>query len=180
MTHLVDERLIRARLAGFCQTLSQTRDRLMGRGYDIPRQYQDVDIPPPWRRPYGQSCVQRNRDLVARYTRQLPCSAKKYCLRDPFKVPEVWTAILCEKKRWAFDKQRAQGRSKGKISLRRVAPRQSAGPRGRILRSFWGNVASRLPPELIMVIVDNLRTFREVRLLMWAVPEWVPSLPAFY
>ncbi|KAK1139407.1 hypothetical protein N8T08_000770 [Aspergillus melleus] len=177
MTRIVDVKIITAHLREFCQVMWQTRQSIGPLGSNtLAHKYHEEPWWPNWRRIFGDVSGRCDPYYEARFTKPLECTDRMYALRDPWKVPEIWTAINREKKRWLSEKVR---RPRRRLAIRPTLPLT---PKQRVLRPVWRNTAAvaPLPPELTMIIIEYLRSPREVRLLMWVFPRWAHSLPALY
>ncbi|KAH8433328.1 uncharacterized protein LDX57_010964 [Aspergillus melleus] len=177
MTRIVDVKIITAHLREFCQVMWQTRQSIGPLGSNtLAHKYHEEPWWPNWRRIFGDVSGRCDPYYEARFTKPLECTNRMYALRDPWKVPEIWTAINREKKRWLSEEVR---RPRRRLAIRPTLPLTQ---KQRVLRPVWRNAAAvaPLPPELTMIIIEYLRSPREVRLLMWVFPRWAHSLPAFY
>ncbi|KAL2869106.1 uncharacterized protein BJX67DRAFT_379583 [Aspergillus lucknowensis] len=95
------------------------------------------------------------------YSTDLPCNETEHALRDPWKVVDVWEQIKAEEKKWGRERRRKPTTQSRKA--RRKNP-----------------LGAKLPPELIMEILDLLEDSKQIRALMWAFPYWGARVPNSY
>lgn len=183
MTRILDENLIKAHLDLFVKAMHQRTKNKTGyisvKVYDLDRKLCDEMEWRKWKDIYGDLHLRDPKKYIQCYTRELECSDRIYALRDPVKVVDVRDLIREEEtgmvqpptRKKNKDKNDKKQKPRGFIPCHRMVLRSS---------STLNPLTVFLPPELILMIADNLADSKEIRLLLWAFPHWSSMIPESY
>lgn len=182
MTRILDVDLIKANMDLFVKAIRKrwNNERVFGLNGKFMEETKWETMRKEYRRKFQQNPSKHLNKYLIHLAKSMDCSHNSYALQGPLNIVEVRNVIL-----EAEACQREQGKRAAADGEKKPSPitatRTSA--RRQMLRHSSSNFQADkiiVPPEVILLIMDQLQGHKEMQLLLWAFPHWRCIIPQSY